>query len=961
MNTSPGPVTAFLEQKLISTLNDKKLVLWLDAEGTYTGFVDQLRQRAEARQFPVPVLAFRGSFLELMLSLENEGSTLDKPLLLAHLPGYNNLPSQQSTSSVRGTPLLELYASAHPFQLNLASLVSDAANGRRPLSDIEAFVATPGLSLESADAWLADAGTTAVDTHVEWISQRSAPELINLLTGTEAAPYEGVESALRDRAEMLFGTDAQWFETIPELTEAVIAWLLCVEFVHDLRREPRHPDLLRLKDLPEKTVQRCQQEAARLRQQHPERYQTWALGVEARLRDKEDTEPKDLGRIDTFQFEALTIYRGAVQALTDGDYAQSLRWVEAHEASQGFWVRQEPPRQWAWTLVGDAARLGVALLGAPRPLERVTGLEEAVQRYTEDAAPVDLAHRRFEQRHAALYGPLLPELTALDRAFERLRFGWANWADQLARDFTRVCHEHGALPPPELRQRSLFDQAVLPLLGQEEKVALFLLDALRFEMALELREELQGGGVQVDLRARLAELPTITAVGMNALAPIERDGRLTPILKDGRFTGFRTGEASISRPDDRVKAMGSRTPGKDPIHLSLAEVGQLSAATLKNKLRRTQLVVVHGTEIDQAGEGDFGVRVFGGIIRDIVAARHQLELAGVQQFVFTSDHGFLLQRGVRTQGFGARGQADRRYVYSDTERTDAGHLCVPLASLHYEAPGFLVFREDTAEYDVGRTPGTFTHGGNSLQERVIPVLHVSRKRAAADSGLRFTLECEPASSAMGVQRLRVRVSPARQSGQAPLGFATSQPVDVVMRVVGNPDVRMVVKDVTGADAVVQPAGFRLRPGTTEAAEVYFVLEGAVNDRLTVELALAGDPSVKVSPPTTYPVSYVPVARKEPDAQDAAPEAPSAPVRKAQPALPPKAPGGWGEKLGDADAGKVFDYLQQFGSVNEAELVQLLGNPRKARAFAARFDSFRDKLTFDVQVTNTPDGKRYQRL
>ncbi|NTX50290.1 BREX-6 system phosphatase PglZ, partial [Myxococcus sp. CA039A] len=869
MTTPCGPVSAFLEQKLLSTLNDKKLVVWLDAEGHYTGFVDALRLRAQAKQFPVPVLAFRDSFLELMLALEHEGSTIDKPLLLVHLPGYNNLPAQQSPNSVRGTPLLELYESAHPFQQNLASLVSAAANGRRTLPDIESFVAAPGLTLAAADAWLADAGAPAVDTHVVWISERSAPELVNLLTGTEEASHQGVKSALRARAETLFGIDDQWFATINDLTEAVVAWLLCVEFVHDLRRVPRHSDLARLKDLPPQTVQRCQQEAARLRQQQPERYRTWALGVELWLRDKEDTEPKDLGRIDTFQFEALTIYRGAVQALAAGDYAQALHWVEAHEASQGFWVKQEPPRQWAWTLVGDAARLGVALLGAPRPLEHVSGLEEAVQRYTEAAAPVDLAHRLFEQRHAALYGPLLPELTALNLAFEKLRFAWADWADVLARDFARVCREHGALPPPELQQRSLFDQAVLPLLGAGEKVALFVLDALRFEMALELRDELLGSGVQVDLRARLAELPTVTAVGMNALPPIERDGRLTPLVKDGRFTGFRTGEGTVTRPDDRVKVMGSRTAGKAPLQLPLAEVGQTSVARLKKRVEQAQLVVVHGLDIDQAGEADFGVRVFGGIIRDIVAARHQLELAGVQQFVFTSDHGFLLQRGVRTQGFGARGQADRRYVFSDTERMDADHLCVPLASLHYEAPGFLVFREDTAEYDVGRAPGSFTHGGNSLQERVIPVLHVSRKRAAADTGLRFAIECEPASAAMGVQRLRVRVSPAKRSGQAPLEFASSQPVDVVMRVAGNTDVRMVVKDVTGADAVAQPGGFRLRPGTSEWAEVYFVLEGAVNDRLAVELALAGDLSVKASPPTTYPVSYVPAARKEPETPEPA--------------------------------------------------------------------------------------------
>ena len=35
--------------------------------------------------------------------------------------------------------------------------------------------------------------------------------------------------------------------------------------------------------------------------------------------------------------------------------------------------------------------------------------------------------------------------------------------------------------------------------------------------------------------------------------------------------------------------------------------------------------------------------------------------------------------------------------------------------------------------------------------------------------------------------------------------------------------------------------------------------------------------------------------------------------------------------------------------------------RRARSFAARFDAFRDKLTFEVQVSMTLDGKRYERL
>jgi hypothetical protein len=45
---------------------------------------------------------------------------------------------------------------------------------------------------------------------------------------------------------------------------------------------------------------------------------------------------------------------------------------------------------------------------------------------------------------------------------------------------------------------------------------------------------------------------------------------------------------------------------------------------------------------------------------------------------------------------------------------------------------------------------------------------------------------------------------------------------------------------------------------------------------------------------------------------------------------------------------VFDYLEKHNALTEAEMVQLLGNARKARAFAARFDGFLERLTFEVE-------------
>ncbi len=448
----------------------------------------------------------------------------------------------------------------------------------------------------------------------------------------------------------------------------------------------------------------------------------------------------------------------------------------------------------------------------------------------------------------------------------------------------------------------------------------------------------------------MAELPTITPIGMNALPPVARAGRLTPVLKAGRFEGFRTGEATVSGPEDRKKAITARAAGRHPLFLKLEEVQQTAASTLKNKVAQTQLVVVHGLEIDEAGEAGFGVRVFEDILRNVIAAKQQLELAGVQHFVFTSDHGFLLQRGTASpRPFGSRGEANRRYAYSELDRSDAGHLTVPLNALGYDAPGFLVFREDTLEFDVGRPSGTFTHGGNSLQERVIPVLQVSRRRASAQRSVRFAIHCETAHPAMGAQHVRLRVTPAREPGQAPLDFARSQPVDLVARVPDRLDVPVVIKDVSGPNASVHAGGIRLDAATSDWTDVYFVLEGALNERLPVEFFVAGTPESSARPDAFYPVTFVP--KPQPATVNAPPT----------PTLIIKALGGWAQRLGDPDAGKVFDHLEEHGSLNEAELITLLGSPRKARAFAARFDGYRERLTFEVEVSVGPEGKRYQRV
>ncbi len=129
-----------------------------------------------------------------------------------------------------------------------------------------------------------------------------------------------------------------------------------------------------------------------------------------------------------------------------------------------------------------AARLGLAIEDAGPALDAQDGLTSAVERCAEHGSSVDRAHRHLEQRRAALLYPQLPDFEALRRRLEALRLQWREWADGWSRDFNRLCRDQGFLPEPELQQRTLFDQVVTPLTRTPGITALFLVDALRFEM-----------------------------------------------------------------------------------------------------------------------------------------------------------------------------------------------------------------------------------------------------------------------------------------------------------------------------------------------------------------------------------------------------------------------------------------------------------------------------------------------
>ena len=952
-----------LEDELRQKVRAHGIVVWLDVDGAYTAFVD-----ARSGQDTPRFLGYRGSFLELMLALEPLCAGGQKPGVVVHVPNI-------SADVLTRTPLLEVMKAGTRFERRLDTLVTQVASGRVHPDALAALLAQKP-SLAEADAWLAQhIAESAAGIRAQLVSLSPSALLDELIArGPLAArvndPIEA--QAVLDQAAVWLGLSDAWreatFDAQAPRAEALVftiaSFALAVEYVFDLRRPPYEARLVPLGALVAPLRDACRGLCVHLRARHPELYQRIADQTESQLPDEVDkAAATDLGNIDTFRFEEDKVLVYALEALEFASCAEAEALSKKRAESDvalSIWTRR-PDRRAAWLVVRDVARLGVAIEQAPAPdPERVTSLDALMDAYVAHGAAVDRAHRVLEQRRVTTLFPELPYFETLRRRADTMRGAWALWADGWARVMAEVCRRHGFLPSPRRQQRTLFDEVVMghvrALQASPRKTpgdlptVLFVVDALRFEMAQALFAEMaQVPHTEATLEARAAELPTLTAVGMNAIAPTATQtgsgATLRPILVEAgqriQIQGFSTGAFKVDDRASRWRAMFDRAGG-ECVERSLDQVVNEDAAALKRRVARARLVVVHSLELDDAGESGVGPMAFDPILQKLRAAWRLLRDADVRRFVVTSDHGFLILDGLvrPAEAQGRKTDPDRRHQLTRNAAVDSGRVRVPLAQLGYvEADGvFLVMSETTNVFDRGQRQTSFVHGGNSLQERVVPVISVVHRSASGASSGRYVIVARKDDGVGGMHRVSGEVRLA-EDHQLSLSFAQAKDADVALRVVGDAGVVEIVYAGGGATSV---AASTVRAEVGRRFEVFFRIAGAKAERVQVELAHVG--ALDVEPA---------VLGEYFEASVAAVASASTSVAAAT------APGPWLDQVASEFRG-VYERLARHGVIDEVEVVAELGGARAARRFSSTIDAEREKLPFGVRVEQGPSGKRWVR-
>lgn len=427
---------------------------------------------------------------------------------------------------------------------------------------------------------------------------------------------------------------------------------------------------------------------------------------------------EDLGVRDTFPFEERTFFARAVKAL-QGDDVDTLRQVLATHTTSIWVSRGENEIQ--WQLLQSAVNLIESCSDAERQLPDYIGSQDKlVDFYTSRLRDVDRLQREFEQ--AA--GDIFDMDATMESVLKQARSSYRSLSNTVQEIFIRHLEKSGWPPPGRLANSDVFDQFVAPKLqASGHRVALFLIDALRYELGVELHKQLTDQGL-VELQAAFAMLPSATPVGMASLLPgatqnlqlTRKQNKMMPALGPQLIT-------NVEQRLDILRQLYGQRFDESPL---------ANFARGNYKIPEgVELLVLRSNEMDSDFESnpEAAPTLISRTFQQIRASLRRLQTIGFQDAVIVTDHGFYLNPDLEAGDVCGKppGQwitIHDRLLLGDGS-SNSGNFIVSAGSVGIRGDfNQVAGPRAMVAYRAGQV---YFHGGASLQETVVPVIGIRLK------------------------------------------------------------------------------------------------------------------------------------------------------------------------------------------------------------------------------------------
>jgi hypothetical protein len=715
------PLHDYISRQIAEKLKARKVVVWYDPRREFAPFIAEMRGGARiggeavlvsVGDLPARLTEYDGSMFELRAVVEPLvcGDTPSECVII-YLPGRER--------DRQGSVLMELEKAGECYEPQLKRLARNVLRQRYTDGVIDEILAPERVTYEDLARASSDTSSNEPPSVLRSIFHNIPGNdgiIASWLASDERdADIEAKEATrelaklVRSRLGLAFPDDAP----LTKLRFITLRYVLAGDFRSNLNCSP--PAALDAVSAPTtKDEEGAIGELARLlRTKFFEAYPAMADRVEAELGLRDVTLPADaLGSIDTFRFEERTLLAHCGELITDKKFDQALDTIAKREHC--FWLDRDVNRKAQWEACRRMAELGSLALAVRASVSKTTGDANTwVDAYASKDGwfRLDQAQRRLETWIANL------DDEPQERPLGVVRGVYEDACRAMADGFASALVAAKWTVSAYLHQNQIYSEVAS---AQPRPVAYVLVDAMRFEMGVELSERLPKSA-EVGVRPAICALPSITPIGMAALQP-GASSSFSVVEQAGKL-GVQIDDAFLPDLSARKKFVASRVPNL--VDLSLDELLSLQPSRLAKKIDGAQVVVVRSQEIDHAGEHGFTFharQVMDTVIDNLARAIRKLAAAGIEHFVLTADHGHLFFPSDRDESMridapgGNEIDLHRRCWIGHGGATPVGCVRVTASALGYDSDLDFVFPLGLGVFKAGGDLA-FHHGGASLQER----------------------------------------------------------------------------------------------------------------------------------------------------------------------------------------------------------------------------------------------------
>lgn len=429
---------------------------------------------------------------------------------------------------------------------------------------------------------------------------------------------------------------------------------------------------------------------------------------------------------ELFKLTDKKIIYDLVQLLIRNDIANDTLQSYIKQREHTFWYR--PHFEAFYESVSYAAQLQHDLQKLKIDFKSI---EDGLKQYTSSLYEIDFLYRKFILNYRRTN-----QDTVLNELAEKVEKLYTNdWLLHYNDKWQTVVDNLETWPVEEsFSQRQFYKNHIQPFVDKKQRVFVIISDALRFECGMELNKRLtQENRYDSEINGAITSLPSYTQLGMASLLPHKElavKKGTDQVLVDGM-----TSMGIASRSKILAKNSGARATA-----ILAEDFMKFSAHTTgRDFVKQYDVIYIYHNNIDDTGDDTTSQdKVFDAVENELdffMDLLKKISNMNGNNMIITSDHGFIYQHETLEESDFAsadiKGDVDkqnRRFVLGTNITANDAAKSFTHKQLGLESEGDVLIPKSVNRLRVKGAGSKFIHGGASLQEIVIPVVKVNKKR-----------------------------------------------------------------------------------------------------------------------------------------------------------------------------------------------------------------------------------------